>query len=100
MSQSSDNNQSKVVNANMQHIGLLNSQMSQTQSSSAQNTIRSPRLSPLHKFDTMMMENHKKVNSDFPSFVSKHQRQLSHHKNSNLKSQIPEIIEEDKKEED
>lgn len=50
-------------------------------------TIRSPRLSPLHKFETMMNE---RGTSDFP-FSKKHSK-----KNNG----VPETIEEDRKEED
>jgi hypothetical protein len=58
-------------------------------------TIRSPRLSPLHKFDPMLLEGHKKVNSEYPF---KHQRKPS--KNKAINNGVPETIEEDKKEED
>lgn len=44
-----------------------------------------------------MMETHKKVNTDFPTFV-KHSRKQS--KGQVITNGVPETIEEDKKEED
>ena len=58
-------------------------------------TIRSPKLSPLHKFDPMLHEGHKKVNSEYPF---NKQRKTS--KNKAINNGVPETIEEDKKEED
>lgn len=75
-------------------VPVIQTTPNQTLPNEIQTTIRSPRLSPLHKFDTMMMETHKKANSDFPGFV-KHSRTQS-----KITNGVPETIEEDKKEED
>jgi hypothetical protein len=64
---------------------------------SGQATIKSPRLSPLHKFETMMMDSKSKVNSDYPfKTLSQGKKNVKALQNQG----VPETIEEDKKEED
>lgn len=87
----------KIAMSSDVHAPVIQTPPNLTLTNEIQTTIRSPRLSPLHKFDTMMMETHKKVNSDFPVFV-KHSRTQS--KNQAISNGVPETIEEDKKEED
>ena len=56
---------------------------------------RSPRLSPLHKFDTMIQDSNKKVHSEFP-FAKRPTKNFKYEQSS--MSFPVEVIEEDKAE--
>ena len=57
---------------------------------------RSPRLSPLHKFDTSIQDSNKKVHSEFP-FAKRPTKNFKFEQSS---MSFPEAIEEDKAEAD
>ena len=66
---------------------------SNNQSEFTHTTYRSARLSPLQKFDTLIRDSNKKVGSEFP-FASRKPKKFS------KLNDFPEVIEEDKKEEE
>ena len=62
-------------------------------------TYTSPRISPLHSFDQIVKDQKRKNFSEFPSFIQQKNKGKRYNFSSNL-NDFPEVIEEDKKEEE